>query len=205
MFHPACAVSSILAWNHVFAVGEFLVPTETSSLFHSLSPFPFFVLWELRAEPVRYFSSEPLCIDSLRGGGRLPPTASFLLGSDCQAYRTHRAWVSECVHEWGSNTSVHRYLSWRIYSLNVRLCISYGEDGCVLALESHHQWEVGGNWSRNFSKEGDILRAVYQIGIIFPFLIGEYQVHRIYCLEKRNKILTGSVHLWTKKIEFTRT
>lgn len=67
-----------------FAIGEFLVPTERLAIFFPPSPlFPFFVLWELRAEPVRYFSSEVLCIDSLRGGGRLPPTASFLLGSDC--------------------------------------------------------------------------------------------------------------------------
>lgn len=125
--------------------------------------------------------------------GRETPSHCFLFTGKWLPGLPYTQSMSECVHEWGSNTSVHRYLSWRIYSLNVRPCISYGEDGCVLALESHHQWEVGGNWSRNFSQEGDILRVVYQIGIIFPILIG------MYYLEKRNKILTGSVHLWTKK------
>ncbi len=80
---PVSAKSLFLSWNCSFAIRGIPGSLSLTSLF-SVSLFPFFVLWELRAEPVRCFSSEALCIDSLWGGGRLPPTASFLLGSDCR-------------------------------------------------------------------------------------------------------------------------
>lgn len=95
------------SWNCSFAIRGIPSSFADKPFFLSLSPSPlflFFVLWELRAEPVRCFSSEALCIDSLWGGGRFPPTASFLLGSDCRltVLKEHegvREWVSECKRE----------------------------------------------------------------------------------------------------------
>lgn len=62
-------------------VGEFLVPRVDAA-------FPLLTLWEQGAGPVRWFSSETImCWFTVRGRAHTP-TVSFLLGSDCQAYRT---------------------------------------------------------------------------------------------------------------------